>query len=463
MGLFSKKSKTVQTTTIDPRLMNYAYDTLNNFDTMYGGVRNRFTQNPPSTYVAGFSPDTQKAQDMTRSFAAGATANDMRNLAGVMGTYRTSAAGLTDPNSATNAAVTSAMGTMGQLSQRQAPQFAAYQTLTGDQAAAQSMQAAQMQAAQMQAAQVGDVANIAARQGADYMNSYMNPYLQQVVDTSLADYDVGVDRQSAQNRARRDAGSAFGDRAAIADAVFSADSNRGRGSLSANLRSDAFNTAANFGMQDSSRFLEADRSNQQVALQRAMENARLQQAAAEANARMQQEAYQANAGFTQDASSSNARMAQETAFKNTDISNQFKLTNDQRLRDYEMQKFNAGVTNDELALRAAQAQAGTAQNQNTTQASVAQIMANMAQGQAGLLSEADNAELRRISALAGVGAQIDAREQAMLDEARNYLQLRAQLQGAVPVQQTVTTTNKSSPSVFDILAQAASTASGFAK
>ena len=272
---------------------------------------------------------------------------------------------------------------------------------------------------------------------------------------------MGVDRQAAQNRARRDAGSAFGDRAAIADAVYSADSNRGRGSMSANLRSDAFNTAANFGMQDSNRFLEADRSNQQTALQRAMENARLQQAAAEANARMQQEAYQSNAGFLQAANSNNAEMAQAAGFKNADTNNQFKLTNDQRLRDYEMQKFNTGLANDELALKAFNTQTSAAQGQQMNQAQLAQVLASIANNQAGMLTSADDAEARRIATQTAIGTAIDERNQAVLREPLDMLEYRARILGQTPYPTTQTTTGTQKMSGLQALMGIGNTISGF--
>jgi hypothetical protein len=107
---------------------------------------------------------------------------------------------------------------------------------------------------------------VTATQGSKYLNDYLNPYTNDVVNAALADYDTGTDRTQNAMRAARDAGSAFGDRAAIADAVYQGEANRGRAATSANLRGTAFNTAAGLGMQDANRFLQADTTNAANAL-----------------------------------------------------------------------------------------------------------------------------------------------------------------------------------------------------
>jgi hypothetical protein len=358
----------------------------------------------------------------------------IQGIAGEVGGYRGAAAAGLDPKSALNQTINTGIESMGQYTNRAGPQFTAYAPLAGQNVTAQSIQAAQMAAmpgmtaAQMaatdgvSAAQVAAINDIRAKQGADYMNTYMNPYLNQVVDTSLADYDVGVDRQAAQNRARRDASSAFGDRAAIADAVYSADSNRGRASTASNLRSQAFNASASFGMQDSDRFMEADRSNQQVALQRAMENARLQQAAAEANARMAFDRAQLNTNLEQDtregntsreynrnqsntaleqaARLANAGYAQEANFKNTDIANDFTTLNDRRLVDSEQRSFDNTMANDRFKFDALNTQIGAAQNQQNNQANIASTLSGIAGQQANIYGAAEQIEANRRAAAA---------------------------------------------------------------
>lgn len=112
---------------------------------------------------------------------------------------------------------------------------------------------------------------IAARRGTEFREDYENPYMKDVVDTSLADYDQGV--AEARNALRAGNAGAFGNkRYGVAEGQFGADSAAGRGSLAANLRSDAFNTAAGLGMQDANRFLAADQSNQAANLEAAQAN-----------------------------------------------------------------------------------------------------------------------------------------------------------------------------------------------
>jgi hypothetical protein len=85
---------------------------------------------------------------------------------------------------------------------------------------------------------------------AQFMGAYQNPYTNDVVNSSLANYDNNTANTLNAMRASRDAGSAFGDRAAIADAVYKGQSDLGRGELASNLLSQGFNTAAGLGQGD---------------------------------------------------------------------------------------------------------------------------------------------------------------------------------------------------------------------
>jgi hypothetical protein len=108
--------------------------------------------------------------------------------------------------------------------------------------------------------------SVSAQSGAQGMDAYQNPWDKQVVDATAADYDA----QSAQGlnamRAGRDASGAFGDRAALADGQYMADSDRGRASLLSGLRQQGFNTAAGYGQMDASRGLQAAGMNQSANL-----------------------------------------------------------------------------------------------------------------------------------------------------------------------------------------------------
>lgn len=108
---------------------------------------------------------------------------------------------------------------------------------------------------------------ISARKGSEFINDYQNPYLKDVLDTSLSDYDVGTDRAANAFRVANIAGGASGSGSnPVGAAIFAGEANRGRGALSSGIRSNAFNTAAGLGMQDAGRFLAADQSNQQAKL-----------------------------------------------------------------------------------------------------------------------------------------------------------------------------------------------------
>lgn len=110
---------------------------------------------------------------------------------------------------------------------------------------------------------------IAARRGSEFMGDYQNPFLDQVLESSLSDFDVGTDRAAnafrAQSIAGGTTGGAYGSNP-VGAAILAGEAARGRGALGAGIRSNAFNTAAGLGMQDAGRYLAADQSNQQANL-----------------------------------------------------------------------------------------------------------------------------------------------------------------------------------------------------
>lgn len=105
---------------------------------------------------------------------------------------------------------------------------------------------------------------IAARKGSEFISDYQNPFLKDVLDTSLGDYDVGVDRGANAFRANSIAGGSTGGAYGsnpVGAAILAGEAARGRGALSSGIRSNAFNTAAGFAGQDANRFLSADSTN----------------------------------------------------------------------------------------------------------------------------------------------------------------------------------------------------------
>jgi len=86
--------------------------------------------------------------------------------------------------------------------------------------------------------------------GAGSISSYMSPYQSQVIDASLADYDVQAAKSRLALGAPEIAGVFGGGRHGIAEAEFDALSNRGRGTLQSGLRQRGFEQAQQARQQD---------------------------------------------------------------------------------------------------------------------------------------------------------------------------------------------------------------------
>jgi hypothetical protein len=87
--------------------------------------------------------------------------------------------------------------------------------------------------------------------GAGSIQSYMSPYQQQVIDTTMADYDAQAAKSRLGLGAQAVSGGAFGSgRHGIAEAEFDALSNRGRASQLANLNQSGFQQASQRRQQD---------------------------------------------------------------------------------------------------------------------------------------------------------------------------------------------------------------------
>lgn len=108
-------------------------------------------------------------------------------------------------------------------------------------------------------------ASVGQHSGLDKLNDWLNPLTENVVDAALADFDEGA----GQSRALADLGlagsGAFGGSgAALTKSMLEGELTRGRASTSAGLRSDAWNTAADYSSQDANRALQADQANAQL-------------------------------------------------------------------------------------------------------------------------------------------------------------------------------------------------------
>ena len=118
---------------------------------------------------------------------------------------------------------------------------------------------------------------VSAQSLLDDLSSYMSPYTNDVVDTTLA----GFDEQAARTRAQQAAtaagsGANRGTRNSIFEAVLEGEIGRERANTEATLRDTAFNTGAGLSADDANRRQSASQSN-----------AELRQRASEANAQME--------------------------------------------------------------------------------------------------------------------------------------------------------------------------------
>lgn len=95
------------------------------------------------------------------------------------------------------------------------------------------------------------------------LGAYMSPYLNDVVDTSLADYDYGAGQTRAQNQLALANDETFGGSGGAIQTSLSEDAiNRGRGTLAAQLRDQGFHAGANLANLDADRRQQAQLANQ---------------------------------------------------------------------------------------------------------------------------------------------------------------------------------------------------------
>lgn len=97
--------------------------------------------------------------------------------------------------------------------------------------------------------------------GADFTSPYRNQYAQDVLNPSLAAFDNSTAMQDNAVRAGRDAGSAFGSRAGVADDVRAGQNALARGALAGNILGQGYQTALGAGQTDASRAYGASGQN----------------------------------------------------------------------------------------------------------------------------------------------------------------------------------------------------------
>jgi len=247
-------------------------------------------------------------------------------------------------------------------------------------------------AAQAQAAQLGPAAQAQAAPQAQAqslltnLSSYMNPYTNDVVNSSLANYDDYSGQQAAALQSQQARTGAFGgSRAGVAQGQFEADRGRNRAATEYGMRSDAFNVGAGLSGQD------ADRRQ--------------------------------NANFF------NIGNTQQRNLFNTGQQNQFDLT--QGGFDQQANMYNTGAQNDftlaqgGMDANAAQYNAAAQEAQYQRALEAAGLTANIgsdmgAQSRADLGLTADLGEMQRMI------------EQAKLNAVPTQLQIGGSLYGAIP-------------------------------
>lgn len=109
---------------------------------------------------------------------------------------------------------------------------------------------------------------ISAGRARDHLNDYLNPYLQEVVDTTAADFDAHAGNVRAQQALDLAGAGAFGGSgAALTQSMTEGELARGRASALAGLRSQAFQTALGAASADADRLAQASVAGAQTALQ----------------------------------------------------------------------------------------------------------------------------------------------------------------------------------------------------
>lgn len=261
---------------------------------------------------------------------------------------------------------------------------------------------------------------------ADNMARYRNPYEQDVVNTTLADFDQNAGQVRAAQAANGARNGAFGgSRFGIREAQTEGELARGRASADANIRAQGFNTAAQFGGMD------ADRAQQ----------------ASMFNANAGNSASLANAGFQNEANRYGADAANQASLFNTGQQNDFMRT--QAGLDQSAGQFNAGAQNQMSMFNA-----GQQDNSLARQLQAAGLMGDLTNSQMGN----DRSDIALLSQLGDQQRDVEA---AYRTAPLSQLQAIGQLSGMTPydilvgrqnsgtMTGTGTQTTRSSPSMFN--------------
>ena len=331
-------------------------------------------------------------------------------------------------NSNLNAATTATQGVLGYTPQSvSAPSVSSGGTLTYDpvtgsfKVTPQNVSAGSVTADKVSAGQLS---------GTD-LTPYLNPYTNDVVNTTLSDLQHQRDQQQVADNQKATAEGAFGgSRSAVRDSMSTNDYLRNVASTTANLRSGAYTNAQSAALQDIQNKYGADTFNATTGLN-----------AGEFNVNSALEAAKANQGANLTADTFNAGNALDLAKFNTTNQlgiDQFNISNAQDLA-----KFNASNAFDASKTNAANSLAGQ------------QLQLSAGSQLAGLSDQELKQALQKAGVIEGVGQEQTAQSQAQADAqyqeflrqiayAQQQQQERNAALGIIPVQQTTVGTTKTS-------------------
>lgn len=313
-----------QATTV-PQTPTYAADPVKNY---FAGVGNYQQADPYSFVTPVNSLQTDAYQRADGLFQTSGLYDSAANATqGVINS---------NPTAQTASQTMGQIGNLGNAAQVAAPQLGqAAQATAANAGTAQGVNLGGYNAANLgPAAQAGNVSldpNAAQAQSQsllDNLQAYQNPYTQQVVDTTLADMDDNAGRVRAAQQADAARGGAFGgSRYGIAQAATESELARARASAAANLRSNAFNTAAGLSGQDTDRRQQTGMFNTAAQNQRTEYGAGLNAANQQFNAGQNNQYGLARFGAQNDAARYGADANNQASLFNAGSANDFALAN----------------------------------------------------------------------------------------------------------------------------------------
>jgi hypothetical protein len=270
-------------------------------------------------------------------------------------------------------------------------------------------------AAKAREAQRSEVRDVTAQQGSEFMSAYYNPYEDQVVQGALGDLSRATDVEQTKNAAAAAAAGAFGGgRHGLVESETTRNYLSRAAQTAGQLRHQGFTTAANLGMTDASRSLQAGGMNQgaDVSIAGMAQNARI------ANAQAQTQANIAAANLQAQREAQMLGLEGQYGMFNAGQANQMGM-------------FNVGQAN----------QVGLANAGNQLAAAGLGIQAAGTMGQLGLAQrDQQMSNYDRMMAFGGLQRGIDqSRADFSYNRPMDLLSWRANILGGMPTGSTTTT------------------------